>query len=389
MTELEKLCCTDSKVEAVKKINAIIDNRELDGKITNCLLEVPQRIKLELNDGVLTLKAGSEVIVPNGFKADGVTPKFDYVTIESDITYTDSGLANTSLVFYNLKNNTIFRRGTTPQSGTSVPDGLNTVYYNTATNTCHNYSNGTQGVQASFPIGICTSNAEATNNIVSIDQTFNGFGYIGSTIWVDKGVKGLIPDGRNEDGSLKNVEFVTQRVLTNTNSNTNDYVIALNSTTFVDTRIQAYDEEKNIVYNTSTGAKTSFCLVGTMARNTGIVYNFNPKQPFRAIDYSDKSEISGWGMPSNKYIDLSLGASGTYYTAPANGYFTIDKQTSGTNQYIQFINTSVQLATSIQAPGTYNIRAFVPVKKGQQLKVNYTAGGEVVWFRFIYAEGEV
>ena len=59
---------------------------ELDSKsqITNCLLEVPQRIKLELNDGVLTLKAGSQVIVPNGFEADGTTPKFDYADITSD-----------------------------------------------------------------------------------------------------------------------------------------------------------------------------------------------------------------------------------------------------------------------------------------------------------------
>lgn len=33
---------------------------------TNRILEIPQDIKLELNNGTLTLKAGSKVYVPNG-----------------------------------------------------------------------------------------------------------------------------------------------------------------------------------------------------------------------------------------------------------------------------------------------------------------------------------
>ena len=41
---------------------------------TNCLTEIPQDITLELNNGTLTLKAGSKVYVPNG---SGV---FDVVT---------------------------------------------------------------------------------------------------------------------------------------------------------------------------------------------------------------------------------------------------------------------------------------------------------------------
>ena len=38
--------------------------------ITNCITEIPQDIKLELNNGILTLKAGSKVYVPNGFETD-------------------------------------------------------------------------------------------------------------------------------------------------------------------------------------------------------------------------------------------------------------------------------------------------------------------------------
>ena len=46
---------------------------------TNRILEIPQDIKLELNNGTLTLKAGSKVYVPNG---PGV---FDAVTVANDI----------------------------------------------------------------------------------------------------------------------------------------------------------------------------------------------------------------------------------------------------------------------------------------------------------------
>ena len=41
-------------------------------------------------------------------------------------------------------------------------------------------------------------------------------GVIGSTVWTDKGVKGLIPNGRNADGSLINEEVVTDKLTLNT-----------------------------------------------------------------------------------------------------------------------------------------------------------------------------
>ena len=55
-------------------------------------------------------------------------------------------------------------------------------------------------------------NVKNTTGTVSVSQVFNGMGYIGSTVWVDKGVKGLIPNGRNEDGSLNNEEVTTDKL---------------------------------------------------------------------------------------------------------------------------------------------------------------------------------
>jgi hypothetical protein len=59
-------------------------------QVTNCITEIPQDIKLELANGVLTLKAGSKVYVPNGFEQDGTTPKFDVVTIENDLSINET-----------------------------------------------------------------------------------------------------------------------------------------------------------------------------------------------------------------------------------------------------------------------------------------------------------
>ena len=99
---------------------------------------------------------------------------------------------------------------------------------------------------------------------------------------------------------------------------------------------------------------------------------------------------SSWGFPSNRYIDLTLGASGATYTAPANGWFTISKLTGSTNQYINFVNSSAGgLSISSLLPSSSStIRLFIPCKKGDSVVCNYSASGTTNAFRFIYAEGE-
>jgi hypothetical protein len=116
----------------------------------------------------------------------------------------------------------------------------------------------------------------------------------------------------------------------------------------------------------------------------GAVY---PKQPFRAVDYN---EASGLGMPSSKFIDLTLGASGSTYTAPANGYFQINKKTTGNNQFIYFQdNSNLMLYTLASISYTGGLWCHCQVAKGKQIQVHYSAGGTTELFRFIYAEGEV
>ena len=284
--------------------NTSLDNLSATGEkhflnksqITNCLLEVPQRIKLELNDGVLTLKAGSQVIIPNGFEADGTTPKFDYVDIESDIAINSVSADSECTLYYNQTEDGLsFYYTYANSSGTTPPMGDGT-FYNTANNIINRYTNGSVVNQLSLPLATIT---DGTSTITSIDQVFNGIGYIGSTVWVDKGVKGLIPNGRNADGSLKNIEFETSRVLTHTNTydlNSVHWVICNGSKIEEWDSVSwiGYNEEKNIIYNkngsasSKDGNQITYSVIAYMNHDgTERIASFQPKQPFRAVDWSE------------------------------------------------------------------------------------------------------
>ena len=402
---------TTSKNNVIATGNAQVDRVVATGNnydnlthknITNCLLEVPQRIKLELNDGTLTLKAGSQVIVPNGFEADGTTPKFDYVTVESDVTYTRS-YNSQSLIYFNPSKNIIdgFALNMVT-SGATPPSTITTTYwlwYDTVNNLVKKTDNNgsTWENAGSLPIGLIT----VLNGAISlIDQVFNGMGYIGSTVWVDKGVKGLIPNGRNEDGTLNNREFATDKVLTYTSDKyANSRYITL-SATGVNIPYQSYylyDSFNNI--NLVQGGKVVNAVVGSLNTDAnGVISDFQPKQPFRAVDYNDKSEISGWGMPSSKHINLTLGASGSTYTAPANGYFCVSIKSTGTqkltyvsiannNTYVNIRDANYHSSTS----AAYTATCVCPAKKGDIVTVAYDVAATIQSSRllFVYAEGEV
>ena len=98
---------------------------------------------------------------------------------------------------------------------------------------------------------------------------------------------------------------------------------------------------------------------------------------------------SGFGFPSSRYEDLELGASGTQYTAPANGWFFLSKVCGITDGYIAFTNnTKGYEKISCISPSSYYARDIFPVQKEDIIQIDYNASGAIKYFRFIYAEGE-
>jgi len=117
---------------------------------------------------------------------------------------------------------------------------------------------------------------------------------------------------------------------------------------------------------------------------------FNGKVDLNAANLSTqgKSLISGLGMPSGRLITLTLGASGSRYTAPASGWFCLEKEATAANQYIYIGISGVAFGTIQYSTGSYQLEQIFPVKKGQEIVINYNLGGTTQGFRFVYAEGE-
>lgn len=376
---------------------------------TNRILEIPQDIKLELNNGTLTLKAGSKVYVPNGFEADGTTPKFDVVTIQSDTSVYFAGVGRGQcMVFYQPDANTL--GWYIPSECVSGTTQTGAVFYNTSTNTIRFIA---ENQRASFSLGIIyESNG---SGITSIDQIFNGFGYIGSTVFALPGVKGAIPNGRNQDGTceatLTTLTSVKTRTFTDavqggwylqTNGASSGNPPVYSDIQPSQNYIRWFSQKDNQWYDTHSSPELNsetyilpLALFNT--DSTGKITSFEPYNVdsvanSNASNFSQagRSYLSGFGMPDvNHYDDLTLGASGSSYVAPANGYFAIDRGTvSGNPVEIKAYNSNdVEIYGAATETGGGG-RLTLPVKKGTTVKVSYTGTTTLYYFRFIYAVGE-
>jgi len=430
------------------KANTDMDNLTDVGKnianwsnnVTNCITEIPQDIKLELNNGTLTLKAGSKVYVPNGFETDGTTPKFDVVTIESDASisslWTGTGSGSRVNAIFLSQNNTLKTIGIDYENSSWWSGSNPTITktygyrYNITTNFIQQTSDTGSTWTGNYSLPIALVSADNNNKTpVSIDQIFNGFGYIGSTVFALPGVKGLIPNGRNADGSLKNIKSTLTKVHTywldqawgTVFSGHKFYLRVFDEVqgnyagdVQPDTRViyskgipsstytgVYYDTEENKWFWVNNGEISvqdkMFLGISFIANITATTFtvdgNWNPKTPFHALDYNDSSTISGWAMPSSRYIDLTLLASGATYTAPANGYISMvmDGTVSGNMGYFsQLYENDVEIRRfgDQSTSGAYHVFALnFEIRKGQIFSLAYY-GTTPNYFRFVYAEGE-
>lgn len=144
------------------------------------------------------------------------------------------------------------------------------------------------------------------------------------------------------------------------------------------------------IYAKSNGSL--YFLVASVAQNA-------PLANLGRIEETKVDKNSSWGFPSNRYIDLELGASGSTYTAPANGWYYLQKKTGADNQYsvIFALKDGETTGETIEAieygaiewtPGSNNGNAIMlKVPKGKKVVINYSLTGATELFRFIYAEG--
>ena len=119
--------------------------------------------------------------------------------------------------------------------------------------------------------------------------------------------------------------------------------------------------------------------------------NLMSQDMFESIEQVDDElyavSASGIGFPSSRYEDLVLGASGTSYTAPANGYFYLQMVYVADKAVDIWNNTTNTGCIMSAASSGLSLRAMTPCRKGDIVFVNYTATTAEA-FRFVYAEGE-
>lgn len=361
-------------------------------QITNCITEIPQDIKLEINNGIITLKAGSKVYNGNGVLK----------TTTTDISSVNANYDGQVLIALS-KDFDVLLTGFVPgETVSELPTSTASfkIYYNTTDKKC--YLDTTDGWQeCSLPIALGTS---TVSSWVSIDQVFNGFGFVGSTIFALPGIKGLSPNGNDSlTGIKKNNIISIENILTYTCPNITANVIldlyankiAINSQAFDKPTIDLifFDEINN--YNYAGLGISNDIWVGSARIENGKIVLFNPKHPISLIDKNDSSWVAQQAMPSKKYINLELGISGTVYTAVANGYIQLVKQATAANQYLVAYDTNLPsttvdentIAIKWSTSGVNDVLYF-PVRKGQQFIIGYTFGGQTIAFRLIFAQGE-
>ena len=95
-------------------------------------------------------------------------------------------------------------------------------------------------------------------------------------------------------------------------------------------------------------------------------------------------------MPSAKNVGLTLGTSGNHYTAPADGWFFLNKTVGTANTRIEMYNSSINFRTVTSTGGlstTGWAYCSILANKGDVVQVSYNVTGDTNRFCFIYANG--
>lgn len=107
-----------------------------------------------------------------------------------------------------------------------------------------------------------------------------------------------------------------------------------------------------------------------------------------------KQSITNWAFPSYIQDEITIGASGFTYTAPADGFINLQIGTNGTDGWILVSYGNIRFQSS-QDNAYGNSSILAPIAKGQVVTISYGAPGSGestsgwIWVKhhFIYANG--
>ncbi|MBE7713701.1 MAG: hypothetical protein E7Z87_08150 [Cyanobacteria bacterium SIG26] len=290
--------------------NIVFDNGEWSG----------QRIEV-LNTGGFSIE---DTFINENFKVadmqyakdiDGNYKFFVWAEVEEDIVTVSSETADTyeRPLCIDIIHNRLTCTMNTSSSSEQYTGTANDIRYLTNLNTIEFYSNGVYTSNC-LSLPVLTVVANGITLLGSVAKVFNSIGHIGSTIWVDKGVKGLIRNKRNDDGTYNNIEHTTSTLITRTYTSEtfNDYPLWVGQdgviacvptvTNSIKSGYFGIFEDENIIKDPNNNQVLAFD-VGMVSYLSGSIVSFNIKQPFRAADFQDVVKKSGDTMTGDLTIE--------------------------------------------------------------------------------------
>lgn len=337
--------------------------------LSNCIVSIPQDINLELSAGTLTLKSGSVITAPDGTQlqltADWTSSSASGSTYKSFVFCSNSGFVGQSA------SSDVSRVG----SGPSLPaDNTNySIFFNSTDNKIYHWSSGAWVERSwSLPIAIVSVTSGV---ITSIDQVFNGCGYIGASIFVLPGVTGLAPNGFNPDGTLSSttIKISSLQIYNNTGTNVNNATLirattgGLGGGQWTESETLAsygrtYIPSKNRVYQSNGSEQPCFRIADYSLNNVGNIIYFKQMPVVRMAKQEDldkkqdKATALNYKNVSNciteipQDINLTLASDGTL-TLKAGSVVTFPDGTQ-----LQKTSDSTRTATY---NGTYKAVVFL------------------------------
>jgi len=389
------------------------------GMVSNGIKSAPQLCKWHLQDGVITLEAGSIVRWAAGKKAptlnigdtylgypivdiswDG-TNLIYYTQTQKDYSWTFNtytGLVQMFLQdavgaeFWGLQTDMI-QSGNTPPSETG-----NRNYYNTDNNTCLHLRDS---VKQSFPI--MEVYLKAGEGVINITEVYNTGGKMGSSVWLNKNVTLNLTNKLNSsDCSFNSVDFTTKHdymgTMTGnlTRSNSQMWFGFTNDTsepTYWLSTITNWDPANNInqrVMSPYGIELINACCVGyNLNVRNDVIYSYTPLMPFRAADaqnidgrtiFSTKEVLSRTTINSKQVVTIDISSflpnDGKMYEVTVNAAATTSAANG--NTAVLYVGSDIQ-TTNICLFGTQTRAnagvvgygsAVVPVGAQRHLKIS-------------------
>ncbi len=243
------------------------------------------------------------------------------------------------------------------------------------------YTKSSEGIQ------LCTDGLDYTKglSIKSSSLTFKNS---------DGTVTDLLAGGTGDVTSAGNNTFTGTNIFKGKSLNVGDDNTYSDIASFSGATYTVGDQEDTTIFNPlEIGASFNNTV---LKRNVRVLETDTTSSTKKAYSIMTKSPTNNeymghMAMPSNKYIDLELGASGTTYTAPADGYYRLTMKQSAAEQYAYLASYTtndepILSTTSKTATGTDSLSTWIAVHKGQTVKAVYNAPEKRV-FRFVYTIG--